>query len=228
MSVSAIIPAYNESERILRILKPLISHRLVSEIIVVDDGSIDMTRQTVKQFSPKIRLISYRQNKGKSYAVSQGLKASKNDIILTLDADLKGLKHKHIDLLVKPVIKDSCVVALAMCLNSFWMYKLINLDPITGVRCFNKKAVKPDVSKINSLSSFDIEIYLNKLILINGLSIYTYYFNDLLNTPKSIKFGTFNGVRNDIKMIIQISKYYKFNLLGFTQDLYLLLKRVKT
>lgn len=93
--ISVIIPAYNESSRILpslrRLDEYLRGHFRGFELIVVDDGSSDTTEEVVlraKKEVASIRYSGYRENRGKGYAIRQGVGLSTGDIILISDADL--------------------------------------------------------------------------------------------------------------------------------------------
>jgi dolichyl-phosphate beta-glucosyltransferase len=92
--LSVIIPAYNEEKRLPRTLDDVVAYlrqRQYSwEIIVVDDGSTDGTRELVAAASTRIaelRLIAYDQNRGKGYAVRQGMLAAAGKYRLFMDAD---------------------------------------------------------------------------------------------------------------------------------------------
>lgn len=93
-SLSIIIPCFNEYRRLYRNL-PIIaeySDRLKDyEIIFVNDGSTDNTLrllQFYKSYCKNMHIITYDQNRGKGYAVRQGLKAATKDLVLFMDADL--------------------------------------------------------------------------------------------------------------------------------------------
>ena len=93
--ISIVIAAYNEEQRIgeslLKVRNYLDGQDLEYEIIVVDDGSMDNTKQVVEDYVPEItnlKIISYPKNKGKGYALKQGVLASKGELVLASDADL--------------------------------------------------------------------------------------------------------------------------------------------
>jgi glycosyltransferase involved in cell wall biosynthesis len=91
MKLSVIIPVYNEVGSIQEILKRVQATKLAREIIVVDDGSSDGTRDVLRKLDGKggIRVVLHEQNKGKGAAVRSGLGAAKGDILLIQDADLE-------------------------------------------------------------------------------------------------------------------------------------------
>jgi dolichyl-phosphate beta-glucosyltransferase len=93
--ISIVVAAYNEQNRIGKSLRRIEEHlgtlELDYEIIVVDDGSADSTHEVVKVYEreiPTLRLIRYAVNRGKGYALRQGVMAATGDLILLTDADL--------------------------------------------------------------------------------------------------------------------------------------------
>ena len=91
MKLSVIIPVYNEVESIQVILERVQAQNLAEEIIVVDDGSKDGTRDVLGTLDGKngVRIILHEHNKGKGAAVRTGMAAAKGDILLIQDADLE-------------------------------------------------------------------------------------------------------------------------------------------
>ena len=95
VSISIVIPAYNEESRLMgsldRIVAFMDAHHPDYEIVVVDDGSVDATAAHVRARMagyPKLRLDGYSSNRGKGYAVRRGMLAAGGRVAGYLDADL--------------------------------------------------------------------------------------------------------------------------------------------
>ena len=99
ISVSVIIPTYNRAHLLPRCLDSVISQDLQPlEIIVVDDGSTDSTRDLIRRNYPGVKLIS-RENKGVSAARNAGIGAANGDWLAFLDSDdawLPGKLHRQV------------------------------------------------------------------------------------------------------------------------------------
>lgn len=96
-SLSIVIPAYNEGERLGPSLDRILTfcqHPWDAEVIVVDDGSKDQTSAIVGNYARKsggiIRLLENPGNRGKGYSVRNGVLNSNGDVILFTDADLSA------------------------------------------------------------------------------------------------------------------------------------------
>lgn len=102
--ISCIIPAYNESAYIEAVLDVILDLDWIDEIIVVNDASNDRTLEILAKYKDKIKIITHKENLGKGAAMVSGVKTSKHDLLLFLDADLVGLKEEHILQILSPVI----------------------------------------------------------------------------------------------------------------------------
>jgi len=93
--LSIVIPAYNEEKRIGRTLEKIVGYLKTKdyecEIIVVDDGSTDSTREMIRRFermNSRLSIIENKIGKGKGYSVRKGMLEAKGKFALFSDADL--------------------------------------------------------------------------------------------------------------------------------------------
>jgi glycosyltransferase involved in cell wall biosynthesis len=91
MLLSIIVPVFNESGTIDRVIDVIRAVPVQKEIIIVDDGSADGTRELLKTRgqSSELRVIFHEKNQGKGSAVRTGIREAKGDIIIIQDADLE-------------------------------------------------------------------------------------------------------------------------------------------
>ena len=97
LKCSVVIPAYNESNRILATLEAVVncvrSRGWQAEILVVNGGSTDSTAEIVRQFAasaPEVRLLENPGNRGKGYSVRAGMLEAKAPILMFTDSDLSA------------------------------------------------------------------------------------------------------------------------------------------
>ena len=105
MKVSIIVPLYNEEKTIVNILSKIQDEikkldKFNFEIIIVNDGSNDNSKKLLEE-NPSLynTLISLSDNRGKGFAIREGLKKVSGEIILIQDADLEYLPHNYKNLL---------------------------------------------------------------------------------------------------------------------------------
>ena len=92
-SVSVVIPAYNCQNYIRQAIASALD-QCVSEVIVVDDGSVDDTQAIVKQFDDDRLIYIFQQNQGVSAARNCGVKSASSQLVAFLDADDYYWPHK--------------------------------------------------------------------------------------------------------------------------------------
>ena len=92
MKLSVIIPVYNEHETLEDIVRAVLATETAHEIIIVDDGSTDGTKElypAIEALDDSISLILHETNQGKGAAVRTGFKNATGEILLIQDADLE-------------------------------------------------------------------------------------------------------------------------------------------
>ena len=111
-TVTVIIPAYNEAKRIQGVLDAVQQASLVQEVLVVDDGSRDKTTEIAQACGA--RCYRLPENRGKGTAMRTGAIMTTGDIILFLDADLRGLTPAHVDALIAPVLQNRAEMSVGI------------------------------------------------------------------------------------------------------------------
>lgn len=104
--LSVVIPAYNEEASIAEVVERVRQvdlGALEREILVVDDGSRDRTREVLKTLRG-VRALFHESNRGKGAAVRTGLAAATGDIVLIQDADLEYDPRDH-PAVLKPILE---------------------------------------------------------------------------------------------------------------------------
>jgi dolichyl-phosphate beta-glucosyltransferase len=93
-ALTVVLPCYNEAERLPETLQGLLGHLSATpgevEVLVVDDGSTDATAgvaATVVAVDRRVRMLSYRPNRGKGFAVRTGMLAAQGKLVVFTDAD---------------------------------------------------------------------------------------------------------------------------------------------
>lgn len=97
IGLSIVVPIHNENENIPLLYRELVgvlsNLREAYEIILVNDGSTDGSRQVLEQIAQgdrNVRVIEFRRNYGQTAALSAGFKYSRGSVVITMDADLQN------------------------------------------------------------------------------------------------------------------------------------------
>ena len=104
MKLSVLIPVYNEARTIDEILTLVTREATEKEVVVVDDGSTDGTREKLRAWDGRdgVRVIFHDRNQGKGRAVRTALEAARGDILIIQDADLEYDPAEY-PLLLRPI-----------------------------------------------------------------------------------------------------------------------------
>ena len=177
---SVIIPVFNEEQRIKPFLNELRQESKKSwEVIFVDDGSKDGSADVIKSSGiPNLKIISYKKNRGKGYAVKKGVEASAGRCILFIDADgsihpseikkMLLLLQKHDFVVGNRAARDSEVEQpllrrfFGICFNAYsnFLFGLSIRDKLCGFKGFKSHVAKKLFKNLESNRwIFDIEVF---------------------------------------------------------------------
>lgn len=200
VTISCIIPAYNEAVRIGEVLTSVVGHPLIDEVIVVDDGSTDGTAEVVEQIAG-LRLIRQVPNKGKTWAVTVGINEAKGSHLLLVDADLLGLSPDDLTRLITPVRDGAADVSISLRRNAPRLWHLIGIDYISGERVVRKSLFDGRMAEMRALPKFGLEVFMNDLLLARQSRIAVVNWPSVDSPFKNQKMGWRRGVIADVRMI---------------------------
>ena len=199
MTLTCLIPAYNEQDRIAAVLQAVLGHPLIDEVLVIDDGSTDATSAVVR--GTHARLITLQPNVGKTAALAHGLAQAQGDLILLVDADLIGLSPDHLTALIAPVTEGRADITISLRDNAPFLWRWIGLDYISGERVLRKSLLDGQDSALKNLPKFGFEVFLNSLLVTRGARIAVVRWPGVISPLKSQKYGLWTGIKADIKMM---------------------------
>ena len=104
--LTIIIPCYNEIATIEKIINKIREQKISKQIILVDDYSIDGTKELIKKklYKKIDKVIFHKKNFGKGACIKSAIKYSVGKIILIQDADLEYSPKDYVKL-IKPILK---------------------------------------------------------------------------------------------------------------------------
>ena len=109
--LSVIVPIYNEVDTVKSLVDRVREVPLPIEIILVDDGSTDGTREVLEDYhgQPRTTVLLHPQNRGKGAAIRTGLARANGEVVLIQDADLEYDPNEY-PLLLLPILDDEADV----------------------------------------------------------------------------------------------------------------------
>jgi polyisoprenyl-phosphate glycosyltransferase len=202
--ISVIIPALNEEktiEDVIAVAKLLPS---VSEIIVVSDGSTDHTAEVARNAGA---IVIDQPNTGKAEAMQAGVTRASQDILMFLDADLRGLTLGMLEDLSNPVLEgkqDMTIIA-----RDYWFDYMQYLFPrgaIGGERVL-RRAVWDAVPQ-HERKGFQIELALNYHTRRKGMRYSVIWAKGLHHVLKMQKRGWLKGGIAEVGMVLSCSQAF--------------------
>jgi glycosyltransferase involved in cell wall biosynthesis len=109
--LSVVIPVYNEEKTIRELIARVLALPVPVEVVIVDDGSADGTREMLERFRgiESVRIIYHGRNQGKGAALQTGFQYVAGDIVVIQDADLE-YDPRDIIRVMKPILEGDCDV----------------------------------------------------------------------------------------------------------------------
>lgn len=204
MKIAAVIPAYNEEKTIRGVLHVVKEVKGIDEIIVVDDGSSDHTREMAQLEGVKV--ISVERNVGKGGAVKRGFECTDADIILLLDADLLNLSPRNVEELLEPVVSGRADMSLGIFGNGRFSTDLAQrIAPhLTGQRAVKRELLEMIVNL--DLTRFGVERALTRCARKKGATVVFVKLHGVSHVMKEEKLGYWKGFKARMKMYWEILK----------------------
>jgi glycosyltransferase involved in cell wall biosynthesis len=240
--LSVIVPAYKQEETIkndLEIIDSTLKEGLGAnydyEIICVVDGELDKTKENAEEIrSSKIKILSYKENKGKGYAVRFGMKKAKGDLISFLDAGMEispkgimmlmahmdwynadvivGSKRHPVSRVNYPLLRK--VLSFGYHLGAKILFGLPLTDTQSGIKIFRREVVEEILPRLLvKRYAMDIEI----------LAVAKYLgFNRIYEAPIEVRFNVATS-RIDWKTIFHMAwdtmaVFYRLHILHYYND----------
>ncbi|MCX8052379.1 MAG: glycosyltransferase family 2 protein [Armatimonadetes bacterium] len=205
MKTAAIVPAYNERDRITAVLDAIKQAKLVNEIVVVSDGSTDGTYELVAS-DPTIKAIKLDSNHGKGGAMKAGAESTDADLVLFLDADLIGMDGAKVDSIIRPVAEQRVDMAIGVFKKGRSATDLAQfLTPyISGQRAM-KREVFLAIPQIDTVRS-GVETAITRYFRHHGLKVERVTLHGCTHYMKEEKLGVIKGFASRLRMYVDIGK----------------------
>ena len=191
-SFSVVIPCYNEVNTVEDVVTRVLAEAIVDEVIIVDDGSTDGTRDVLKRIEAmkdsRVTVIYQERNQGKGAALVTGFKKTTCEVIIIQDADFEYDPREYV-LLLKPIQEGLATVVYGSRFlggtrkaMNFWnmianksltlitniLFNAILSDMETCYKCFRREVV--DGMQINA-RGFEFEPEFTAKVLRQGIRI---------------------------------------------------------
>lgn len=202
MTVSIVIPAFDEANTIACCVGEALRCKEAGEVIVVDDGSTDNTAGLAEQAGARVVCMS--RNGGKAAAMNAGVREARHDIILFLDADVTGLTPEAITRILEPVLQGRYEMYVGLrARRTVWLNRLMHFFPIIGGERAVTRRLWEAVPK-HYQEGFKIEIALNHTSKQFERGMGFEFISGTVHHIKEKKYGLALGLTRRVGMIVDV------------------------
>ena len=127
LGLSVVIPVFNEQDTVGEVIRRVLAQPLVTEVLVVNDGSADQTNESIREVNwpPYVHVLTHEHNQGKGVAIRTGVAAATQGIIIIQDADFEYDPADY-PIIVQPILEGRADVVygsrfLTPRLYAFWL-----------------------------------------------------------------------------------------------------------
>lgn len=202
INFTCLIPAFNEAPRIAAVLDAVIGHPLLTEVIVIDDGSTDCTGEVAR--AKGARVLNTQGNAGKTHALVRGLQEVTTSHAVLIDADLRGLTASAVTALIDPIAGGAAEASISLRGNAPRTWRLIGLDYISGERVIACTVLRGKEEQLAALPRFGFEVFLNDQLIQLRATIAVVDWPAVSSPAKAAKRGLLKGAMADVAMMTDI------------------------
>ncbi len=213
LSITCVIPFYNEADRIQSVLKQLIKVVMIKEIICVDDGSTDHASEKIAKIFPQIHILRLEKNVGKSAAVAAALREISSTYVLLFDADLRNFSTVQISQAISALDESIDMLIFAQARDP-WFLKVLRFNILNSGERIIKTTLLKEIIATEKPKHYELEQTLNRWCYRNTLNVAWIPFSSD-NYMKLEKWNKSSALTRSIQFLY---------LLLFTQSLYELIK----
>jgi len=196
MTIDAVVPARDEAPTVADVVMACRGCKFVREVLVVDDGSSDDTRERAAAAGAKV--IRLDPGGSKAHAMEAGVAATDADAVLFVDADCLGLSSAHLDDICQPFADGRAVMSLGTFDYGIWNPLVLRMPHTTGERVIPRwvfETIPPE-----KLDGYTIETVINEVVASRHLKTSVRVMKGVSHRTKRDKFGLVKGWQLTWKM----------------------------
>ena len=207
-NIGVVIPAFNEGNNLRAVLDTVCAIPWFYQIVVVDDGSTDDTYVIAKQAEIRdARVLAMRlpENQGKAAAMLAGVRALQSNLVMFLDADLKGIVENHFLALCAPLRNDGCEMAIAVFRHGGLLTDASHIGApyLTGQRCLHRAVAEQALTPLAG-TRYGVEMGLTIRAKTHGWRVQKVIWMGVTHQMKEQKRNILPGIKSRWQLYSQI------------------------